>query len=72
MRRASCAFASPARLPSTGSQYGAGAASSHPYDMCKAALALFDVDTPVRYSLRPAIRGALEAGAADCQKVPCR
>lgn len=63
-------IASPARLPSNGSlQSGAGAASSHPYDMCKAALALFDVDTPVRYSLRPAIRGALEAGAADCQKV---
>ncbi len=45
--------------------YAAGA----PYELCKAALKHFDLDTPVRYALRPAVRRALEAGAADDQKV---
>ena len=40
------------------------------YELCKAALRHFDVQTPVKYALRPAVRRALEAGAADNQEVP--
>ena len=40
-----------------------------PYDLCKAALQHFKTTSPVRYALRPSVRLALEAGAADEQKV---
>jgi hypothetical protein len=39
------------------------------YELCKKALSHFDVQTPVKYALRPAVRRALEAGAADDQEV---
>jgi hypothetical protein len=39
------------------------------YELCKKALSYFDVQTPVKYALRPAVRRALEAGAADDQEV---
>jgi hypothetical protein len=39
------------------------------YELCKKALSHFDVETPVKYALRPAVRRALEAGAADDQEV---